>query len=233
VTLAGAGVLRHFILFVFRLLYYELAFTYDLVAWTVSMGQWRAWQRSALPFLRGGRVLEVGHGTGDLLLDLAARGLRPVGLDLSPRMGALAHRKLRRRLGPGSARPPLVRGSVEALPFAGGAVLSIVSTFPSDYIARPAAIAEFHRVLAPGGVLVAVPAAQITGLAVTDRFADWLFRVTGQAAPGVDVFAPFLDRYRAAGFSPRVERVRLPRSVVTVIVAEKDDDGRRTNDDRP
>jgi ubiquinone/menaquinone biosynthesis C-methylase UbiE len=108
-------VLRRCVLFAFRLLYYELAFTYDLVAWTVSVGQWRAWQRTALPLLRGQRVLEVGHGTGNLLLDLAG-GFRPVGLDLSPRMGAIARRKLRRaRAGPG-LRVALVRGASTPCP---------------------------------------------------------------------------------------------------------------------
>lgn len=213
--------LRRFVLFFFSLLYYELAFTYDLVSWTVSMGQWRSWQRSALPYLRDLRVLEVGHGTGNLLLDLVRGGSEPVGLDLSPRMGAIARRKLRRAL----SRPvPLVRGSVDNLPFASGTFPSVLSTFPTEYIGRTAAIAEFYRVLAPGGVLVSVPAAQITGLAPTDRAADWLFRVTGQAArtgTSADPLAPLLARYAAAGFTARIEHVRLPRSIVTIIVAEK------------
>ncbi len=211
--------IRKLVLLFFRLLYNELAWLYDLVSWTVSMGQWRGWQRTALPYLRGLPVLEVGHGTGNLLLDLAAGGFEPVGLDLSPRMGALARRKLRRV---GRQRAPLVRASVEALPFAGGAFPSLVSTFPTEYIGRPAAIAEFYRVLEPGGVLVSVPAAQITGLAPGDRLADWLFRVTGQGQAAADPFGPLLQRYQAAGFAARIERVRLARSVVTVVVAEKE-----------
>ncbi len=209
--------MRKLVLVFFRLLYNELAWLYDLVSWTVSMGQWRSWQRTALPYLRGRRVLEVGHGTGNLLLDLAAGGFEPAGLDLSPRMGTLARRKLRQA---GRNRVPLVRAGVDALPFAGGSFSSLLSTFPTEYIGRSAAIAEFYRVLEPGGVLVSVPAAQITGLAPTDRFADWLFRVTGQAA--TDPFGPLLQRYAQAGFAARIERVRLPRSIVTVMIAEKE-----------
>src|SRR5512144_2064080 len=105
--------------FGFRLLYNELAWTYDFVSWSVSMGQWRAWQRTALPYLYGGRVLEVGHGTGNMLLDLLSLGFTPVGLDLSRGMGRIARRKLRRVSGtraPAAPLAPLVRGRVEALP---------------------------------------------------------------------------------------------------------------------
>src|SRR5260370_38001805 len=83
----------------FSLLYNQLAWTYDGVSWLVSAGQWRNWQRSALPFLPGRPVLEVAHGTGNLLLDLASLGLEPIGLDLSPAMSRIASRKLKRRLG--------------------------------------------------------------------------------------------------------------------------------------
>ena len=216
--------LRKLVLLAFRLLYHELAWTYDLVAATVSMGQWRSWQRAALPFLRGRQVLEVGHGTGNLLLDLCQGGFEPVGVDLSPRMGGIAQRKLRRGQDERARTVPLVRASVVALPFAAGSFPSLLSTFPTEYIGRPAAIAEFYRVLAPGGVLVSVPAAQITGLSPSDRFADWLFRVTGQAANApatADPWSPLLHRYAAAGFAARIEHVRLARSVVTVVVAEK------------
>ena len=203
----------------FSLLYNQLAWTYDLVSWTVSAGQWRGWQRSALPYLPGAPVLEVAHGTGNLLLDLVSLGLQPVGLDLSPAMGRLAGRKLKRRLGSSSLPVPLVRGRVEALPFGANSFASVVSTFPTEFVVQPEVIAEFYRVLRPGGAFVCVPAAQITGPAIVDRWAAWLFRVTGQSASGW--FDPVLDRFSAAGFQARLEPVRLPRSRVLVIVAKK------------
>lgn len=216
--------LRRLVLSFFNLLYNELAWSYDLVSVVVSMGQWRSWQRAALRYLPAGDVLEVGHGTGSLLLDLARGGYQPVGLDLSPPMGTLAQRKLRRALGDRAAAIPLLRASVYALPLAQDTLPSLLSTFPTDYIRQPAAINEFYRVLAPGGVFVCVPAAQITGLSPTDRFAEWLFRVTGQAAAPhgmAELWGPLLQRFTAAGFAARLEQVRLPRSVVTLVVAHK------------
>jgi len=210
---------RRFLRFAFGLLYHQLAWTYDLVSWIVSAGQWRAWQRSALPFLPGRPVLEVAHGTGNLLLDLASLGLEPIGLDLSPAMSRIAAAKLKRRLGGDGLPVPLVRGSVLALPFGSGSFYSVVSTFPTDFIVQESVIAEFHRVLRPGGALVGVPAAQITGPAILDRWAAWLFRVTGQSATGC--FEPLIERFNAAGFQARLETVRQPRSRVMVIVAQK------------
>ena len=211
--------MRRFLRLAFGLLYNQLAWTYDVVSWVVSAGQWRQWQRSVLPFLPGTPVLEVAHGTGNLLLDLASLGLKPVGLDLSPAMGRLASRKIKRRLGGGNLPIPLVRASVEALPFGANSLASVVSTFPTDFVAQTNVIAEFYRVLRPGGAFVCVPAAQITGPALFDRWAAWLFRGTGQSASGW--FAPLVERFGAAGFRARLEQVRQPRSRVMVIVAEK------------
>ncbi len=199
----------------FHLLYNELAWTYDWVSAGVSVGQWRRWQRAALPYLRPGPTLEIAHGTGDLLLDLHADGYAAVGLDLSPAMGRVARRKLRAR----GVAAPLVRGNVLALPFASQAFASLVSTFPAEFILASEALGEFHRVLVPGGVLVIVPGAQIMGPALPDRLAAWLFRVTGQSAEVEAVPRP--NPLALAGFVTRIERVRLPRSVVTVVIATK------------
>ena len=211
--------MRRLLRFAFSLLYNQLAWTYDLVSWLVSAGQWRQWQRSALPFLPGRPVLEVAHGTGNLLLDLASLGLQPIGLDLSPAMGRLASAKLKRQLGSPTLPVPLVRASVQALPFLTGSLSSVVSTFPTDFIVQDDVIAEFYRVLRPGGAFVCVPAAQITGPALVDRWAAWLFRVTGQSPSGL--FEPLLASFAAAGFRARLEQVRQPRSRVMVIVADK------------
>lgn len=212
--------------FGFYLLYNPFAFTYDLVANVVSLGRWWAWQRAALNFLPpagNNDILEVGHGTGHLLETLHQRGYQPLALDLSPNMGRIARRRLRQR----GLAPRIVRGSVLHLPLPAHSLNAIVATFPTEYIIQTATIAEFRRVLRPGGRLVFVPAATLLGggpVRGVIRLAFWL---TGQSAS----LAPTLDHlpgwaryaqahYQQAGFTVQVETVALADSRVWVVVAE-------------
>lgn len=201
----------------FRLLYNELAWTYDGVSWLVSLGAWRAWQRAALPQVRGRRVLEIGHGPGHLLRALRRAGYEVVGLDLSVAMGRLA-----RRRAPDAA---LVRGRAQALPFADGRFDTVVATFPTDYVVDPAAIAAVHRVLSAAGRFVIVPEGHLTGRGALQRLIDWLFQVTGQRSAATEAdaaaWASFRRRFEAAGFAVRVTAVPLPGSVATVICCDK------------
>jgi ubiquinone/menaquinone biosynthesis C-methylase UbiE len=119
--------------FGFRLLYNELAFTYDAVSYVVSLGAWRCWQRAALKHITANadrRILELAHGTGNLQLDMLGAGYRVVGYDLSPYMGRIARAKLARRGLP----VRLARGRAQQLPFATGGFGTVVSTFPTDFI---------------------------------------------------------------------------------------------------
>jgi len=127
----------------FRLLYQECAWAYDLVAWLVSLGQWKAWTCTALRHLGGRRVLELAHGPGHLLVAMAAGGLDPVGLDLSPYMGRLARKRLRSA----GVAVPLVRARAQALPFCDGCFDSAVATFPTEFILAPTTLRETARVL--------------------------------------------------------------------------------------
>ncbi|HEX8231234.1 MAG TPA: class I SAM-dependent methyltransferase [Chloroflexia bacterium] len=143
----------------FESLYGPFAWLYDWVSKTFFLGQWRTWQRAALPHLAGKRVLEVGMGTGNMQIDLRSRGYEVWGVDLSPQMLRQAARKARRR-----ALPPFwaCRARAEALPFPAECFDSVVSTFPSEYIVAPATLSEIRRVLRPGARLVIVPAGWIT-----------------------------------------------------------------------
>jgi ubiquinone/menaquinone biosynthesis C-methylase UbiE len=201
----------------FRLLYNELAWTYDLVSWVVSLGDWRRWQRTALRFLDvppGSPVLEIAHGTGNLQIDLRTADLIPTGLDLSPAMGRIARRKLRRH----GLATRLVRGQGEALPFPAERFPAVVSTFPTPFITEEATLREIYRVLLPGGRLVIVANGLLTGGGLLGRALEWAYRVTGQRGPWLEEFAA---RFGAAGFRLYEERVRLERSETIVIVCQK------------
>jgi ubiquinone/menaquinone biosynthesis C-methylase UbiE len=167
---------RWLLRFGFHLLYNELAWTYDWVSWVVSLGQWRHWQRAVIPRLSGRRVLEIGFGTGDLLVDMTAAGYRPCGLDLSPYMIHIARTKLAQK----GMAAPLCQGRVQALPFANGVFDSIAITFPPDFICQPRALAEIGRVLAPSGQLVIVDEGHLLGHGLLGRFINWLYVFTGQ-----------------------------------------------------
>lgn len=218
-TTKHAGLWRRLVGFGFRLLYHEMAWSYDLVAWLVSLGQWRAWRQTALPHLVGERVLELGHGPGHLLVALAERGFRPVGLDVSPHMGRLARRRLRRA----RLTPPLVHARAQTLPFAAHSFDSVAATFPTAYIVDPATLKEVARVLRPGGRLVVVVGAQLCGQDPLCRFVEWLYFITGQREAAGDWGAPFA----AAGLKTSRVQVEMKRSRVWLLVAE-----RATPDDR-
>ena len=167
----------------FWVLYNPMAWTYDWVSRAVSLGHWRDWQRTALPELRGERVLELAFGTGDMLCDLQASQHWAVGLDLSAQMVRIA----RQKLSCGNVCVPLVQGRTQQLPFAGASFDSVVSTFPAEFIAAPDTVGEIARVLRPGGRAVVVVLAQLLPSGLWARFLELLYRITGQRGPLPDL----------------------------------------------
>lgn len=131
-------------------LYDELAWAYDPISRFVSAGRWDTWRRFALDYVRGPFVLEIGFGTGELLIFMRRRGLAAVGLELSPAM----HRVVSRKAGTQGIVVPRVRARAETLPFPSRSFDTVVSTFPANYIFDVSTLAEVERVLAAGGRLV-------------------------------------------------------------------------------
>jgi ubiquinone/menaquinone biosynthesis C-methylase UbiE len=203
--------------FGFRLLYNEMAFTYDAVSWIVSLGQWRDWQRAAIPHLNappGATILELAHGTGSFEIDLRRAKYRTVALDFSPAMGRIARRKIRRW----GYRAPLVRARAQALPFPDVRFPAVVSTFPTEFIVDPVTLREIHRVLKPGGRLVVVFSGMLTSGGAARDALEFAYRITGQRGPWpVNVEQRFTD----AGFRAEVVVKELARSTVLLFVAEK------------
>lgn len=216
---------KNLVRFGFRLLYNEMAWSYDWVSWGVSLGEWRRWQQAALPFVGGKLVLEVGHGPGHMLLALQNKGLAVVGLDLSAYMGRQAQKRTQRTV-------PLAQGAVQELPFATAVFDTVLATFPTDYMVDPATLASVSRILKRDGRFIIVPEGHLNGQGILYRIIDWLFEITGQRQgafevangrvwPSETLWQPIRQRFQDAGFELSVERIQLARSGVTILVAHK------------
>ena len=203
----------------FYLLYHPFAFAYDLVAAVVSFGKWNDWVLSAIPFISGTRILELGHGPGHLQKALTTRGLDTVAMDESTPMGRLA----KRRLG-GSHK--LIRAVTQKISFASGTFDTIISTFPSEYIFDPQTLSEAHRVLRSGGRLIVLLAAW-----PRNPLLGWLFKVTGQSpseAYGV-IRSKLIEALDPVNFKIDVQVVEVKSGNLLIIIAHKKEQYDRRN----
>lgn len=197
----------------FHLLYHQLAFIYDAVAWLVSLGQWPAWRRLSLQFVQPGPILELAYGTGGLFADMFGDGYRPVGIDLSPFMARLTSRRLQ-KLG---LPLPLSRARAQQLPFPADHFGSIIATFPTPYIFEPETLAEVVRVLRPEGRLIVVMEGHLPGPGPLRGFIEWLYQITAQrdfsdAAP--------LRRFEQVGLAAQWHTVERDGVRARLLIAE-------------
>ncbi|HEX9029072.1 MAG TPA: methyltransferase domain-containing protein [Anaerolineales bacterium] len=207
-----------FLRFFFKLLYHQFAWTYDWVAAIVSLGQWKSWVLSALPYLHGPRILEIGHGPGHLQVALRQRGFQPFGLDESRWMSRLAYLRLSRS----GFIPVLVNGYAQFMCFPNASFDQVVATFPSDYIYDSHTLAEIRRVLTPGGELLVLPLAWLTSPLLLHRLAARLFIVTGESPPPAArprAVQHFADLIRHGGFQVLAEEIHFDASTVVLLRA--------------
>lgn len=98
------------------------------------------------------KVLEVGCGTGASLTWMRQRyGCEVTGVDVRPAMVEAA-----RRRAAGDDRMRVLVASAEALPFADAEFDLVYTESVNVFIDAPQALAEYHRVLKPGGQYVDV-----------------------------------------------------------------------------
>ena len=206
----------------FRLLYHEFAWSYDWVAAVVSLGRWKSWTLSVLPYLDNSIVLELGPGPGHLQVALTKKGMPTFGLDASWQMAKQAKKRLRQQSFPNN----ISRGRAQSMPYASDYFDKVVATFPSEYILDPDTLRQVWRVLKRDGELIIIPVAWITGKRWWDRLAAGLFRITGQA-PDINpesgdyrdfVSIEFIEKF---GFYTRKEIIQFPSSKVLLIRAKK------------
>jgi SAM-dependent methyltransferase len=114
------------------------------------------WYRRLAASAGAGPILEIGCGTGRVLVPLLRDGRGVVGVDLSaPMLGRAAGRC--RRLGrPARSRAALLRADMRHLPIAAGRVVLVIAPFHVlQHLYHPdallATLAGVRRALAPGG----------------------------------------------------------------------------------
>jgi len=118
-------------------------------------GEREAWSRTFGDALPPGtrEVLDLGTGSGNVALLLAADGYDVTGIDLSPGMLAQARAKLA-----GHPHPPaFLEADAANPPFAQGSLDAIVSRYLLWTLRdAPTALRRWRELLRPGGVLVAI-----------------------------------------------------------------------------
>jgi demethylmenaquinone methyltransferase/2-methoxy-6-polyprenyl-1,4-benzoquinol methylase len=134
---------------------------YDLTNTILSFGQDRRWRRKtrdALNLRPGQLVLDVAAGTAISTLELSRSGARAIASDFSLGMLQAGHSRASRR------RLEFVAADALHLPFADQAFDAVTISFGLRNISDvPAALAEFARVVRPGGVLVVCEFSTPTG----------------------------------------------------------------------
>jgi SAM-dependent methyltransferase len=137
----------------------------------------------------GGRVLDIGCGTGELARAMAVTGLTVAGCDISG--GMLRHAARHRGRPAGLVRlDPCWR----RLPFRAASFDAVVAASVLEYVEDPAIVlGECARVLRPGGTLLCTVPDPAHPLRWLEWLARWVLR--GSLARAVARCWPRMDRY--------------------------------------
>ncbi|MEY4117685.1 MAG: ubiquinone/menaquinone biosynthesis methyltransferase UbiE [Planctomycetota bacterium] len=207
-----------------------IARAYDLNNRLHSFGMDQSWRKVAVRMAAvrpGDDVVDIACGTGDLTELFATTAARSVlGLDFTPPMLEIAREKSARRRHTGAV-PRYEHGDATALALADNSVDVVSIAFGLRNVGDPArALAEFRRVLRPGGRLLVLefdeprnPLIRWCNRLYTHRIMPWTASWIARDRSGAYHYLPrsvetFLsaDRLRtamtAAGFS-EIEQTRL------------------------
>jgi SAM-dependent methyltransferase len=156
-----------------------------------------------------GAIADIGCGPGHVAEYLHGLGAQVIGIDLSPEMVALARKR--------APDVPFETGSMLALAVPDatwGGIVAFYSIIHLPPEARPLALAEFHRALRPGGLLLlAFHIGDIADVGDVGEEQRHLDEWWGQAV-SLDVWflqpAEIEATLRAVGFTIEMSLVRQP-----------------------
>jgi ubiquinone/menaquinone biosynthesis methyltransferase len=135
-----------------RRLFATIADRYDFITRFLSFGRDRKWKARLIDLAgveAGWRGLDLACGTGDIAFEAARRGVTVLGIDITHRMVAIARAKA-----VPADRTAWAVGDMLALPVPDASVHVVTTGYGLRNVPDlPLALAEIHRVLAPGGVM--------------------------------------------------------------------------------
>jgi demethylmenaquinone methyltransferase/2-methoxy-6-polyprenyl-1,4-benzoquinol methylase len=142
-----------------RGMFAAIAGSYDFNNRLHSLGRDQAWRKFAVKqaaIMSGDRVLDVACGTGDLTEAFAKSAASEViGCDFTPQMLEVARTKATRLPTPISSKVRYEEGDAQNLAFPDASFDVVSIAFGIRNVQQPTkAIAEFRRVLKPGGRLI-------------------------------------------------------------------------------
>lgn len=146
--------------------------------------QWHALVQTLLPFPdyrnqllnlvpQGKRILEIGVGTGDLLMELVKTQTEVLGVDHSQ---AMLDEARRRFLQAGTTGVELRLGEMAHLPVSDSSIDCVVANMVIHHAADPLTVMlEIRRILTPGGLLLIADLARHDRESAREQLADqWL-----------------------------------------------------------
>lgn len=192
-----------------RSMFDRVAPRYDLANRVLSLGQDAHWRRvTARAVDPGGRrVLDVAAGPGNVAAELVRLGARSVvALDLSLPMLRVGARK-------GLPDVAFVAGDAQRLPFGAASFDALTISFGLRNVPDPRrALAEFARVLRPGGRLAVAEFAAPTWPPFRRLYTGYLVRLLPEIARLVSS-APAAYRYLADSIRSWPDRAEVARWV--------------------
>ena len=212
-----------------RSMFDAIAPRYDLVNRIMTFRLDVRWRRLAVRSLglpKGSRVLDLASGTGDLCIDLARAGHRPLSVDLS--FGMLAADR---------SGAPRAQADILRMPFPSSSVDGVTCGFAlRNLVELGAFFDELARVVRPGGRValldVATPPNPLLRLGHRFYFGKVVPKV-GALLSDADAYRylprsvaylpsppAMLDRLRASGFSA-VERRLLTGGITQLVTATR------------
>lgn len=205
-----------------RAYYNKIARIYDLLA-EHSEQPMRDKGLEKLAARPGERILEVGFGTGHMIVELA-RAVGPTGkvfgVDISDEMVALTNELLERQQL--TDRVEVARGDAESLPLEDGSLDGIFTSFTFELFDTPEiprVLAEWKRVLKPGGRLVIVAVTKEGEQGVITKACEW----THKHFPNLLDCRPVYARraVEAAGFHVKESEIGRMWVDVEIVLAIK------------